>query len=487
MSGGPARPRPLDNSPMDRPVVLILAAGQGTRMKSARAKVLHPLLGRPLVAWVLEAAAALAPEKVVVVTGHQAGEVEAACREAGVKAALEFVEQRERKGTGDAVKAALPSFEHHDGPVVILAGDVPHLTGDTLLAGLKRYREQLVRAAIFTAEPPVPYGYGRILRDPGGNWVRIVEEKDASEAEKRIREVNAGVYVVNARALAKALPELTPHNAQGEYYLTDAFAAIRSAGGKVALHPVADAGEVEGINDRVQLARAEARERARKNRALMLSGVTLTDPTAVYADWAVSVGPDTLVHPGVELRGRTTIGAGCEIGQGCVLTDAMVGDGTVIKPHCVLEAVIVGRDARVGPSAHLRPGTRLADGVHLGNFVETKQASLGAGSKANHLSYLGDAEIGAGVNIGAGTITCNYDGVNKHRTVIEDGVFVGSDTAIVAPRTLGARSVIGAGTTVRHDVPPDTLYLTLGEKKEVKGHPVVKAIAAKAAGKKPPG
>ena len=464
--------------------VIVLAAGQGTRMKSATVKVLHPLLGRPLIAWVLEAAGALKPEAVIVVTGRQAEAVEAACRSAAPELPLRFVLQKEQRGTGDAVLAALPEFATHDGPLLILAGDVPGISIQALKNGATIFATAHPGAVLFTAELEYPHGYGRIVRDDAGQWAGIVEEKDATGDQRLIREVNAGIYLADAAALRAALPKLTANNAQKELYLTDAFKLIREAGKPVALCMVRDAAEVAGINDRAQLAQAAARLQKMKLHELMLAGVTVADPVRTTIDHCVAVGADSVLHPGVCLYGKTVIAENCEIRAGAVLRDCTIGAGTIIHEYSVLEGASVGRDCRIGPFARVRPESSLADGVHLGNFVETKKASFGPGSKANHLSYLGDAKIGAGVNIGAGTITCNYDGVNKHLTTIEDGVFVGSNSSIVAPRTLGARSVIGAGSVVRSDVPADSLYVTTGEKKEIKNHPVVKAIAAKRAKKK---
>jgi bifunctional UDP-N-acetylglucosamine pyrophosphorylase/glucosamine-1-phosphate N-acetyltransferase len=438
------------------PYVVILAAGQGTRMKSTTAKVLHPLLGQPLVCFPVDRARRLGARKIVVVLGHQHEAVRAALDARFGAAAVEVALQLEQLGTAHAVLSAMPLLHDAKGPVVILYGDVPLLTDETL--------DRLCGAwppgglAIVTARPRDPHGYGRVVRGPSGAPTRVVEEKDATPAERTLGEVNAGIYCIDAALLREALARVGRTNVQREFYLTD---LIELAAGRATVAVVeAPAEEVAGVNDRAQLADCEAILRRRVARTLALDGVTLRDPERVIVELPVEVGADSELGPGVELRGRTRVGARCRIEAGSILTDAVLADGVHVKPYCVLTDCTVGAGAVLGPFAHLRPGSQLAEGVHVGNFVETKQTRLGTGSKANHLTYLGDAEIGAGVNVGAGTITCNYDGVAKHRTIIEDGAFIGSDTQLVAPVRIGAGAYVGAGTTVTEDVPPGALALT---------------------------
>ena len=443
--------------------VVILAAGQGTRMKSGKSKVLHRIGGEPLIYYPIARAGELGASRIVVVLGHQIDAVRAAIEERFGTDEVDIALQEEQLGTAHAVAQAAPVLKDVTGAVIIVYGDIPLLTRETL--------EKLRAAwkpgglALVAARLPDPTGYGRILRGKDGGVASIVEEKDASAAEKKIDEINAGIYCVDAALLREAIARVGNKNAQREFYLTD-LAEIAAARGKVESIE-APAEEVSGINDRAQLAALEKILQRRLANALMKSGVTIRDPDRVLLEAQVSVGPDTEIGPGVELRGRTTIGAGCRIEAGCILTDASVGPGVHLKPYCVVTESRIGTSAIIGPFAHLRPGTELADGVHVGNFVETKKTRLGHGSKANHLSYLGDAEIGAGVNVGAGTITCNYDGVNKHKTVIEDGAFIGSDTQLVAPVKVGAGAYIGAGTTVTKDVPARALAVTRVPQKHV--------------------
>ena len=438
---------------------IVLCAGQGKRMKSDRAKVLHPILGRPLCAYPIARALEAGASPVVAVVGHQGEEVQAAVRRTFPNAPIRFAVQAEQKGTGHAVRCAEEALRDYSGPVLILYGDVPLLREETLTALLEAYRESGAPLALVTTLLDNPTGYGRVVRD-GGQIRRVVEHKDATAAERTIKECNAGLYVVDSGFLFQALSEVKPENAQGEFYLTDLVEmAARRAPGRIKAM-VADHLETSGVNDRAELA-ARARElRTRINLRLMRAGVTLIDPDAAWIDETVEIAPDTEIAPNVSLQGRTRIGRGVRIGQGCVLVDSVVLDGTEIKPYSVLEEAEVGERCVIGPFSRARPGTQLAEGVHLGNFVETKKARIGRGSKANHHAYLGDAEIGAGVNVGAGTITCNYDGVNKHRTVVEDEVFIGTDSQLIAPVTIGRGAYVGAGTTVVQDVPPMSLALS---------------------------
>ena len=441
------------------PIVIILAAGLGTRMKSDTAKVLHRVAGRPLVFWPVEVARSFGARRIVVVLGHQLEAVQAQLDARFGAGAVQVARQERQLGTGDAVRQALPALagEPDGAGVLILYGDVP-LLGRETCARLFEARGRAPLALVGT-RPANPHGYGRLVRD-GARLARIVEDKDASPEVRAIGEVNAGIYLVTLGFLRATMASLTTQNAQGELYLTDLVARAAGEGADV---PTVDApfDEVAGVNDRADLARMEALARARLAAAWMKAGVTMLSPetTVIDADVA-AIGRDTELGVGVHLRGATRLGARVKVDAGCVLTDAVVDDDAVLKPYCVLTQARVGARAQVGPFAHCRPGTELGEDVHLGNFVETKKARLGKGSKANHLSYLGDAEIGAKVNVGAGTITCNYDGVHKFVTTIEDGVFVGSDTQLVAPVRVGKGAYIASGTTVTDDVPPGALALS---------------------------
>ena len=443
---------------------VILAAGQGTRMKSQLPKVLHTVAGEPMLAHVITAAAALGAEPIVVVVGHGADRVRVACAAPGVSFAL----QAEQLGTGHALQCAAPALAGFAGDLLLLCGDVPLLRAETLQELLDHHRAEQATVTVLTAIVDNPRGYGRIIRGAGG-VEKIVEEKDATPAERAVGEINTGIYLFAAPRVFTLLAGLTTDNAQGEYYLTDVVAAARAAGERVAALAAAEAEECMGINDRVQLAEAGAALRAHINAVHLRAGVTLIDPAATYIDPAVTIGPDSIIHPGVHLRGRTVIGRDCVLEPGVIVTDCTLADRVHVKAGSVLSEATVGADTDIGPMAHLRPGTVLAGGNKIGNFVETKKASIGAGSKASHLTYLGDAEIGAGVNIGCGTITCNYDGVNKHVTVIEDDVFVGSDVQLVAPVRVGRGSLVGAGSTITKDVPPDALAISRAEQKTIEG------------------
>lgn len=435
---------------------VILAAGLGTRMKSDKAKVLHTVAGRPMIEYPVGMALALGSTRTVLVLGHQADAVRAAVDKRFGKGAIEVALQPEQRGTGHAVLMAEPQLGTHDGLLLILYGDTPLLTR----AGLQRLVDGASSSTVtmMTARFADPTGYGRVVRDPTGKFVRIVEEKDATPEEKRVDEINAGLYCGPARFFFETLQSVGSQNAQGEIYLTDVMErAARTM--RVATVEVA-ADDVMGCNDRVDVARADKVIRHRLAHELMKSGVSVRDPSRLYVEPGVEVGRDTTLGPGVELRGNVKIGAGCTIEQGCVITDCTIGDRVHVRPYCVLAESTVGNDAVVGPFAHVRPGSVIEDEVHLGNFVETKKTRMGKGSKANHLSYLGDADVGAKVNVGCGTITCNYDGYVKSKTVIEDGAFIGSDTQLVAPVTVGKGAVTGAGTTVYRDVPPGALALT---------------------------
>ena len=443
---------------------VILAAGKGTRMKSRTAKVLHPLAGLPMAAYPTRLARDLGCDPRVMVVGHQAAEVEGALEGEG----LEFALQSEQLGTGHALLCAAPSLKGFRGDLLLLCGDVPLLRRETLENLLRYHRSEQAAVTVLTAEMADPHGYGRIVRD-GEEVLRIVEEKDASRKEKCIREINTGIYLFAAPFVFEALQGLGRDNAQNEYYLTDVLAAARSRGEKVRALSVDDPMEIMGINDRVQLACAAGYLRQRINRGHMLAGVTLIDPATTYIDAEVGIAPDTTVYPNVHLRGQTRIGSDCIIEPGVVVTDCEIGDQVHIKSSTVMTEAQVGQACALGPMAHLRPGTSLAGQNKLGNFVETKKAVLAEKAQASHLTYIGDAEVGRNVNIGCGTITCNYDGVNKHRTIIEDDVFVGSDTQFVAPVRIGRGALIGAGSTITRDVPADALSLARSEQKIIEG------------------
>ncbi|MBJ6724716.1 bifunctional UDP-N-acetylglucosamine diphosphorylase/glucosamine-1-phosphate N-acetyltransferase GlmU [Geomesophilobacter sediminis] len=435
---------------------IVLAAGMGTRMKSGLVKVMHPLVGSPMIAWPVAAAFEAGVGNCVLVVGHQEEKVRGyfADRE-GIAYAL----QGEQLGTGHAVRCALPALDPSCQTVLILCGDTPLLTAQTLKGMLHDHQNSGACITVLTATLPEPFGYGRIVTGADGNVRAIVEEKDATPQQRTIREVNAGVYCVDAPFLAEAIPHLNNDNAQKEYYLTDIITYAAQKGCTCRSHQVADAVEISGVNDRVQLAESARVLRCRINRELMLSGVTMIDPQATYIDRGVRIGRDTVIEPGTTITGTTVIGERCKIGQGTVIRDCRIADDVQVKAGSVLEESVVHEAAAIGPMAHLRPGTELMREVKIGNFVETKKIVMGEGSKASHLTYLGDATIGSNVNIGCGTITCNYDGVNKHRTVIEDDVFVGSDVQLVAPVKVGRNSLIAAGTTVTTDVPPDSLAI----------------------------
>lgn len=437
--------------------IVVLAAGKGTRMRSDRAKVLHAIAGKPFVVSVLETAAALLPERLAVVVGHEAAEVERVCESYRARhplaGSVSYPRQIEQRGTGDAVRAAERAFDGFEGDVLILYGDVPGLTVATLEGLLEQHRRSGASLSLLTTDVDEPTGYGRILRHPDGSLRGIVEERDLDPADRGVREINPGIYCVRSRALWPALARLRSDNAQGEYYLTDIVAMAVEHGERVETRNVADPGEVAGINSRQDMAMLERRARIALVDKWMRAGVTFRDPATAYVEEDVTIGADTEVGPNVQLLGRTVIGRGCQIDGTAFLRDATIGDGVHLKLGIVMTDCEVGAGASIGPFAHLRPGTVLGEDVHIGNFVETKKATIGRGTKANHLTYLGDCEIGTGTNVGAGTITCNYDGFAKHRTVIGDRVQIGSDTQLVAPVSVGDDAYVGAGTTVTADVP----------------------------------
>ncbi len=451
------------SSPMTA-TALILAAGRGTRMKSSLAKVLHPLCGRPMLGWVLEAVRTAGCEPVVVV-GHQRDQVVEALP-SGTATAV----QQPQQGTGHAVQVAAAVLPR-EGVLLVVCGDTPLLRGETLRALLDGHADGLctVLTASITPEEAPTSAYGRLIRAADGTPARIVEAANATEAERAVTEFNTGVYAFDARwLLEEVVPTLEPHPPKGELYLTDAVEAAARAGGLQAVHHP-DRGEAMGINDRAALARAEEVLRERINTAWMLAGVTLRDPAATYIDVTVLLSEDVTVGPGTLLTGTTAIASDVTIGARCILHDTRVHEGARILDATLADGAVLGTGVRVGPMARLRPGTELEAGVRIGNFVETKQALLRAGATAGHLSYLGDCEVGRDVNIGAGTITCNYDGHTKHRTEIGDRAFVGSNTALVAPVRVGDDTIVGAGSTITADVPDGALSVARGRQKNLEG------------------
>jgi bifunctional UDP-N-acetylglucosamine pyrophosphorylase/glucosamine-1-phosphate N-acetyltransferase len=426
-------------------------------MKSARAKVLHELGGLPLITYVCRTAQALNPEKIYVVVGHQAAEVERAVQaEVGDQAA--FVTQIEQRGTGDAVMAAQAPLENSSSLILVLSGDVPLIRKETLARLVEQHQTSGAAGSILSVRLENPTGYGRIVRDENERFLRIVEQKDASPEEQKVREINSGIYCFDARKLFAALKRVEPSNKQGEYYLTDVPQILLADGDSVNVYLHGDAREVSGINTRAELSEFENLMRRGTIRRLMVdAGVTFLDPSHAYVSAEAQVGRDCIIYPGVSIEGASVIGEGCEIRSGTRITNSRLGNNVVIKDHCVVIDSEIESNCAVGPFAHLRMNAHLEEGSVVGNFVEVKKSRLGRRSKAMHLSYLGDATIGANVNIGAGTVTCNYDGKNKHPTTIEDNVRIGSDTMLVAPVTVGRGAVTAAGSVVTEDVPPDTL------------------------------
>jgi bifunctional UDP-N-acetylglucosamine pyrophosphorylase/glucosamine-1-phosphate N-acetyltransferase len=445
-----------------RPIsAIVLAAGEGTRMRSRTPKVLHTLCGRPMLLHVVESLSALPLDRVVIVVGRESDEVRTTIPPLlSTSMPVEFVEQTVARGTGDAVSVALTAA-HFDDPdrdddVIVLAGDQPLLLPETL-AGLARVqREEDAAAAVLTAMLDDPTGLGRVVRDADERVARIVEDADATPEELDLHEINTSIYCFKRNLLAPALRRITPTNAQGEYYLTDAIEVLRSAGHRVVASIADDPDEALGVNDHAQLASAEAVLRERINLRWMRAGVSIVDPARTYVDATVELGADVRLLPGTLLEGATALGPGCVVGPDARIVDTTVGADTVIQSSVVRNAEI-GDRCQIGPFAHLRPGTKLADDVHIGDFVETKNAELGEGAKANHLAYLGDVTIGAGSNIGAGTVFANYDGANKHHTTLGDRVFTGSNSTIVAPVKVGDDATIAAGAVVTSDVPPGAL------------------------------
>lgn len=443
--------------------ILILAAGLGTRMRSDLAKVLHRLDGRPLINHVCDAAVSLSPRKICTVIGHQGEDVKKAVLKEIDSSIAEFAWQRQMLGTGDAVNAAREMLQNEDSTLLVLSGDVPMIRPETLEELVRLHNDHHGRRAactILTVKLQDPTGYGRVIRDELGTFDRIVEQKDGRPDELAVNEINSGIYCFDTRKLFAALKQVGNQNAQGEYYLTDVPRIMCSAGEDIAIYLHDDPTEIEGVNDRRQLAAMETTTRAATVRRLMLeSGVTFVDPSAAYVSKQAVIGRDTVIYQNVTIEGKTVIGEGCTIRPGVRIADSVIGNGVEVRDNSFITDSQVGEGGTVGPMAHLRGNAVMEDGAKVGNFVELKKTRLGKGSKASHLTYLGDATIGEKTNIGAGTITCNYDGKNKHETHIGDNVKIGSDTMLVAPVTVGDGSITGAGSVVTMDVGPNTLVV----------------------------
>ena len=451
---------------MNERVAVVLAAGKGTRMVSASPKVLHRAAGRPLLGWVLDAARAAGCTRILVVVGHGAEEVRSTFTGEG-NADLTWVLQAEQRGTGHALAQAAPDLAGSSATVLVLSGDVPLVTPKTL-EGLASLAEGSW-GAMAVAEPADPGALGRVIANSEGNLRQIVEARDATPEERAIRLINAGLYALPAPAIFGYLDRLTPQNAQGELYLTDALGAAAADGHAVRLLPLADPEESLGVNNRVELAQVHRRLLDRHLEALMVSGVTVLEPARTVVEPGVTVGVDTVLHPEVSLRGRTRVGSGCTLHAGAWLQDTVLGDDVEILPYSVLDGAVVEAGCRVGPFARLRPASHLLPGARVGNFVEVKNSELGPGAKAGHLAYLGDAVVGAGANIGAGVVTCNFDGHEKHRTEIGKGAFIGSDTMLVAPVRVGEGATTAAGSVITKEVPPGALAVARVRQKNLPG------------------
>ncbi len=443
--------------------IAILAAGKGTRLKSRRPKVLHEIAGKPLLAHVVEAARKVVPpQNIFAIIGYEAERV----REALAPTGINFVVQSEQRGTGHAMMEARPALQSFE-TVLVLSGDVPLIKSETIEQVRDFHNARRSTMTVLTAEPPDPTGYGRVFRKKikgslSDEVERIVEQNSLRGREAEQREINSGIYAFAIKPLYANIGKLKTDNAHHEYYLTDMVALLGKAGEKVLALPAADSSEVLGVNTRIELAELDAKLRNQKARELMLAGTTIFRPETCDIDADVEIGPDTVIEPFVQLIGKTKIGADCRIRSYSVITNCEIGDGVLVLPGCMLEDSVVRKGAQLGPYSHLRPGSDIGEGAHVGNFVETKKTRLGKGSKANHLTYLGDSEIGERVNVGAGTITCNYDGVNKYGTTIEDGAFIGSDATLVAPIRIGKGAYIGAGSCITEDVPADALAIARG-------------------------
>ncbi|TDQ54865.1 bifunctional UDP-N-acetylglucosamine diphosphorylase/glucosamine-1-phosphate N-acetyltransferase GlmU [Actinorugispora endophytica] len=450
--------------------VIVLAAGEGTRMKSRHPKVLHEICGRSMLGHVLAAAAELEPERTVVVVGHAREQVARHLKDVAPEAATAVQEQQ--NGTGHAVRMAVEELRAQDvelsGTVVLTCGDTPLLRGSTLRGLVAAHQESGSAVTVLSARVPDPTGYGRVVRDADGAFTGIVEHADATEAQRAVDEVNSGMYAFDGALLAEVVNRLSTDNAKGEEYITDAVALLRGDGHGVGAFTAEDRVEVEGVNDRVQLAEARRLLNGRLLEQLMRDGVTVVDPASTWVDAEVAVGRDSVIEPQTQLQGRTEVGEGARVGPATLLRDTSVGDDAVVS-HTVAHEAVIGARTTVGPYAYLRPGARLEQGVKVGTYVEVKNSVVGEGSKVPHLTYVGDADIGRGVNIGASSVFVNYDGVTKNRTVIGDHARTGSDNMFVAPVRVGDGAYTGAGTVVREDVPPGALAVSSGPQRNIEG------------------
>jgi bifunctional UDP-N-acetylglucosamine pyrophosphorylase/glucosamine-1-phosphate N-acetyltransferase len=450
---------------MENLAAIILAAGKGKRMRSDLVKVLHPLMGRPMLTYPLEVCLErLQPEKTVVVVGHQAEQIQDCFSDP----LITFVQQKDQLGTGHAVSMTEPILGNFKGTILILCGDIPLLKSRTLTEMVNHHQNKKAALTLLTAHREDPSGYGRLVRGTLGKVHKVVEEKDATHREREIKEVNTGIYCVKAPFLYKALAKVRSDNAQGEYYLPDIIEVAHHKKKRISTFCAPDPDEIMGINTRAELAQAEDILAERIRQHWMAEGVTIQDTQSVYIEPSVRIGKDSIIYPNCYLRGATSIGEGCRIGPQVEIADSQIGDRVQIRFCTMISESTIEDNAIVGPFSHLRPLSHLEKGVKIGNFVEVKKSRIGQGTKANHLSYIGDSELGKDVNIGAGTITCNYDGFKKHRTIIEDGVFVGSNTALVAPVRVGRGAVLGAGTTVTKDIPPHALAVGRAKQKSIK-------------------
>ncbi|HDH97464.1 MAG TPA: UDP-N-acetylglucosamine diphosphorylase/glucosamine-1-phosphate N-acetyltransferase [Proteobacteria bacterium] len=465
-------------------LAVVMAAGLGTRMKSDTAKVLYPILGRPMIAWVVDATRRAGVREFVVVVGYQKDRVIDALKSGFPELRMEFAYQREQLGTAHAVMCARRRIREYDGDVLILCGDTPIIRPQTLKRFLRLHKKKAPAISIATGILTDPTGYGRVVRDEAGRIRKIVEETEARGSTKEIKEVNLGAYIVPAKLLAKYLPKIGRDNRKGEYFLTDLIELLAGDGKRVEPFLVEDTLEFLGINDRWQLARAQRILQERVAEKLARDGATLIAPDRIYIEPQVKVASDVVIWSDVVLRGKTKVGRGCEIGQGVVIVDSVLEEGVVVHPYSVIEGCRIRRGAQVGPFSRIRPKSTIGAGARVGNFVEVKNTRIGTCTKALHLSYLGDSVIGKGVNIGAGTITCNYDGFAKHQTVICDEAFIGSDSQLVAPVKVGRGAYIGSGSTITKDVPAGALAVARSEQKVFKGWVERKRrIMAKKAGK----
>jgi bifunctional UDP-N-acetylglucosamine pyrophosphorylase/glucosamine-1-phosphate N-acetyltransferase len=450
---------------MEKVAVIILAAGHGKRMDSGLVKVLHPLLGKPMLSYPLEVTLKkLQPEQTIVVIGHQGAEVRAFFSDPRIT----FVEQEEQLGTGHAVSVVESILGNFKETLLILCGDIPLITDQTLKELLTHHWEKEAAITLLIATMEDPSGYGRVVRGVLGGVRKVIEDKDSKDSEREIKEINSGIYCVQAPFLFHALKKLKSDNVQGEYYLTDVIEIAHHEKQKICTYSPADPWEIFGINTRAHLAKAEEILQERVRHRWMSEDVTIKDPKSVYIEPDVRIGSDTVIYPNCYLRGKTSIGEGCQIGPQVEICDSQIGDRVRIRFCTLITESTIEDDTTVGPFTHLRPLTHLEKGVSVGNFVEVKKSRIRKGTKANHLSYIGDSDVGEAVNIGAGTITCNYDGYQKHQTIIEDGVFVGSNTALVAPVKIGKRALVGAGATITKDVAPFALAVSRAKQRNIK-------------------